>query len=316
VKISQLTSGQLRERLVNSGLCLTGGPFVFRIQTKIAQIAEGLRVLYGDFPIASRPGFADFHIRFEETRRWRRGFRPHLSVEVDGDRPANELPIEQSQAVLEGCLNWCIYTQAHQYLIIHAAAVERNGRAAILPAPPGSGKSTLCAALVNRGWRLLTDELTLIATDSRTIIPLARPVSLKNESINVIKDFAPKAVFGPVCPNTIKGTVAHMKPPPESVARVHEDCSAAWLIVPSYRFGAATSVSEITKGEAFMRVAESAVNYMMLGRIGFEVVSALIDEMVCCRFEYSDLNEAVQRFDKLTRSDEPNATNIGSSNSE
>ena len=316
MKISQLTSSQLRENLANPGLSLSAGPFVFQIQTKVSQIADGLRVLYGDFPIASRVDFADFHIRFEETRRWRRGFKPHVSVKVDGDSPANELPIEQSQAVLEGCLNWCIYTQAHQYLIIHAAAVERSGRAAILPAPPGAGKSTLCAALVNRGWRLLTDELTLIATGSRTIVPLARPVSLKNESINVIKNFAPKAVFGPVSPNTIKGTIAHMKPPPESVARVHEDCSAAWLIVPSYRFGAATSVSEITKGEAFMRVAESAVNYMMLGRIGFEVVSALIDDMVCCRFEYSDLNEAVQRFDKLTRSDEPNATNIGSSNSE
>jgi HprK-related kinase A len=311
VKISQLTSGQLRDRLVNSGLCLTAGPFIFCIQTKIAQIAEGLRVLYSDFPIASPTDFADFHIRFEETRRWRGGFRPHVSVEVDGERPANQVPVEQSQAVLEGCLNWCVYTHAHQYLIIHAAAVERRGQAAILPAPPGSGKSTLCAALVNRGWRLLTDELTLIATDSRTVVPLARPVSLKNESIAVIKNFAPKSVFGPVCPNTIKGTIAHMKPPPESVARVHEDCSAAWLIVPSYRFGAATSVSEITKGEAFMRVAESAVNYMMLGSIGFEVVSALIDGMVCCRFEYSDLTEAVQRLDELTRSDKPNPTNVG-----
>jgi HprK-related kinase A len=316
VKISQLTSSQLQERLANPGLSLSAGPFVFQIQTKVSQIADGLRVLYGDFPIASRAGFADFHIRFEETRRWRRGFRPHVSVEVDGDRPANELPIEQSQAVLEGCLNWCVYTQAHQYLIIHAAAVERSGRAAILPAPPGSGKSTLCAALVNRGWRLLTDELTLIAPDSRTIVPLARPVSLKNESITVIKNFTPKAIFGPVSPNTIKGTIAHMKPPPESVARVHEECSPVWMIVPTYRFGAATSVNKITKGEAFMRVAESAVNYMMLGRIGFEVVSALIEDMVCCRLEYSDLNEAVQRFDELTRGDEPNARNIGSSNTE
>jgi hypothetical protein len=56
------------------------------------------------------------------------------------------------------------------------------------------------------------------------------------------------------------------------------------------------------------------VNYMMLGRIGFEVVSALIDGMVCCRFEYSDLNEAVQRLDELTRSDKPNPTNVGQSN--
>jgi predicted ATPase len=32
--------------------------------------------------------------------------------------------------------------------------VERDGHALILPAMPGSGKSTLTAALVQRGWRL------------------------------------------------------------------------------------------------------------------------------------------------------------------
>ena len=51
---------------------------------------------------------------------------------------------------------------AHQYLIIHAAVVEKNGLAAILPAPPGSGKGTLTAGSVLSGWRLLSDELTLI----------------------------------------------------------------------------------------------------------------------------------------------------------
>jgi HprK-related kinase A len=314
VKISQLTSSQLRERLANPGLPLSAGPFVFQIQTKLSQIADGLRVLYGDFPIASRAGFADFHVRFEERRGWRGSFRPCVSVEVDGDRPANELPIEQAQAVFEGCLNWCIYTRAYQYLIIHAAAIERGGRAALLPAPPGSGKSTLSAALVNRGWRLLTDELTLVATDTRTIVPLARPISLKNESIDVIKRFAPEVVVGSSCPNTIKGTIAHMKPPRESVRRVAEDCSAAWLVIPSYRSGAVTSAREITKGEAFMRVAESSVNYMVLGQLGFDLVSALIDEMVCYRFEYSDLNEAVRWFDEISLSDNPIAINTGASN--
>ena len=303
MKISQLTLVQLLESLVGPGLFLSAGPFIFQIRTKVPQIAEGLRLLYGDFRIASCQDFADFHIRFEERRSWRRGFRPYASVEVDGDRPSGPVPLEQVYAVFEGCLNWCIFTQAYQYLIIHAAAIERGGRAALLPAPPGSGKSTLCAALVNRGWRLLTDELTLIATDSRTIVPLARPVSLKNESIDVIKNFAPKAVFGPVSPNTIKGTIAHMRPPAESVARLDEYCPIAWMILPTFRSGATVSVGEISKGEAFMRVAESAVNYMALGQLGFELVSTLIDEISCYRFEYSDLNGAVRWFDDLVFGD-------------
>jgi HprK-related kinase A len=303
VKVSQLARIELADRLADPGLFLAVGPFIFQIQTEISQLAQALQRLYGEFPIANRLDFADFHIRFEESRSWRRGFRAHVIVEVDGDRPTAPVPLDQVQAVFEGCLNWCIYTQAYQYLIIHAAAIERGGRAAILPAPPGSGKSTLCAALVSRGWRLLTDELTLIATDSRTIFPLARPVSLKNESIDVIKKFAPEAVFGPISPNTIKGTIAHMKPPSESVSRIGEFCSVAWLIVPRYQSARPTSVHEIAKAEAFMRIAESAVNYMILGQMGFDLVSALVDEMLCYRLEYSDLNEATQWFEELSLSD-------------
>ncbi|MGE5301905.1 MAG: HprK-related kinase A [Alphaproteobacteria bacterium] len=302
--ISQLTSGQLEEKLAGSGLFLNVGPFIFQIQTTIDDLAEGLRLLYGEFPIASRTDFADFHIRFRRTRRLRRRFCSYVSVEVDGHEPAAPVPLEQVYAVFEGCLNWCIYAHAYQYLIIHAAAIERGGRAAILPAPPGSGKSTLCAALVSRGWRLLTDELTLIATDGGKIIPIARPISLKNDSVDIIKNFAPDAIFGPISPNTVKGTIAHMRPPPESVRRVGEYCPATWLIVPSYQAGANTKARPMSKAAGFMRVAESAVNYMTLGQLGFDLVSNLIDETVCYGFEFSDLHETVNWFDELTLSRE------------
>jgi len=304
VIISQLPLGQLAERLAGPGVFLSAGPFVFQIQTRICQISEGVRLLYANFPIGKRVDFADFHIRFLETRNWWPWVAPHLSVEVDGGEPAVPVPLGHAFAAFEGCLNWCIYTHCFQYLIIHAAAIERDGRAALLPAPPGSGKSTLCAALVNRGWRLLTDELTLIDTNSGMVVPLARPISLKNESIGIIRQFAPDAVFGPVCPDTIKGTISHMKPPAESVARVGESCPVAWLIVPSYQLGGVTNADRMTKAAAFMRVAESAVNYMTLGQLGFDLVSNLVDEAVCYKFEYSNLHEAVSWFDNLSGQNE------------
>ena len=305
MNVSQLSHRELLERLAGPGLFLNVGPFVFSIQTEIRQIADGLCLLYGDFPLAGTEEFADYHICFSKTRTWRRGVRPYVIVRVNGDCPASPVPLDQVYAVFEGCLNWCMYTQAYQYLIIHAAAIERDGKAVIMPAPPGSGKSTLCAGLVNRGWRLLTDELTLIDTGSRAIVPLSRPISLKNDSIDLIRKLAPDAVIGPMSPNTVKGTIAHMKPPSESVARIGEYCRPAWLVVPKYRVGAGSVAGEINKGEAFMRVAESAVNYMTLGKVGFDLVSAMIDQTACHRFEYSNLDEAVRWFDALSLSDKP-----------
>ena len=94
---------------------------------------------------------------------------------------------------------------AHHYLLLHSAVIEREGCAVIMPAPPGSGKSTLCAGLVHRGWRLLSDELALISLTDTSITPLGRPISLKNQSIDVIKEYVPGAIFNRVTHDTSKG---------------------------------------------------------------------------------------------------------------
>ncbi len=124
--------------------------------------------------------------------------------------------------MLEWGLNWCVSAHCHQYLIFHAAVIEKSGRALILPAPPGSGKSTLCAGLVNRGWRLLSDELTLIDIASCGVVPLPRPVSLKNASIDVIRAYAPAAAIGAACARHDEGFRGpHARRPPTA-------CAAGW----------------------------------------------------------------------------------------
>ncbi len=183
--------------------------------------------------------------------------------------------------------------------MIHAAAVERGGCAAILPAPPGSGKSTLCAALVHRGWRLLTDELTLLHCQTKKIVPLARPVSLKNNSIQLMRNFAPQAVFGPAIHNTIKGTIAYMRPPAESVGQVDKPAMPKWVIFPKYNAGAPTTIQSLLRSQTFTRIADSLVNYTVLGESGFETLSSFIEGTDSYEFKYSNLDEAVAWFDGL-----------------
>lgn len=297
--VSALTPPELGFRLRQAGIFLQTGSFITHLQTPIPAVAEGIGLLYADYPLLEQAGFADFHVSLAYPRTLRRWFKPQVVFFFDGKPPFKPLPLDQAFPMFEWGLNWCVSSHANRYLIIHAAVVEKGGYAAILPAPPGSGKSTLCAALVNRGWRLLSDELALVRVDDGKIIPLPRPVSLKNESIDIIQRYEPDAILSRKVSDTMKGTVAHMKVPTESIARAAETAQAAWVIFPKYQAGAAARLESLPQARAFMRIADNAFNYSLLGVKGFETMAGLIDASLCYDFTYSVLDEAVETFAAL-----------------
>lgn len=58
---------------------------------------------------------------------------------------------------------------------LHGSAVEFNGRAVLLTGPSGAGKSTLCDALVGRGGRLVSDDLSALLPPPGPGSPLLIP---------------------------------------------------------------------------------------------------------------------------------------------
>ena len=275
------------------------GPFFTRLKTSLNTVADGIERFYTGNLERPNAGFYDFHIRIDSPPNLRRWIRPQVLFYLDGQSPFKPLPCDQAYPMFEWGLNWCISHQAHQYLILHAAVVEKNDRAVIMPGAPGSGKSTLCAGLVQRGWRLLSDEMALISPKDGRVTALARPVGLKNESIDVIRRFAPNAAIGPTTHDTRKGTIAHMRAPQESIDRVHQHAVPCWLIFPCFQSGAACSLSERSKCSAFMEAAKQGFNYSLLGVEGFRTLKRLIEDCICYDFEYSRLSDAVEVFDKL-----------------
>jgi hypothetical protein len=299
VKVADLTPSQIGSRLRRGELILGVPPFATRVRSPLYTVARGIERLYGDFEVLDPGTFADFHIALEPPRGPRRWIRPQVMFLFDGFAPFRPLPIDQAFPMFEWGLNWCIAAHAHSYLVIHAAVVERTGRAILMPAPPGSGKSTLCAGLVSRGWRLLSDELCLLDLESRRIRPLARPLNLKNRSIEVIRSFRPDAVMTEPVRDTTKGTVAHLKPPLESVQRAGEPAEPGWIVFPRYVAGGAAELTPLGKAPTLMRVIEQTFNYDILGARGFEAAGHLVDRCTCLEFSYGDLDEAVEVFASL-----------------
>lgn len=302
--LSQLSRDGLQARLRGEGLRLATGLFNCRIQSDIAGIADELARLYAQHPVLEDTAFMDFHVAVRSSTGLRRFVRPQAIFSVDGVEPFAPLPRAQALPIIEWGLNWCVTAYRHDMLVLHAAAVAKGDRALLLPAPPGSGKSTLCAALVNRGWRLLSDELTLVRLDGARISPLARPVNLKNRSIDVIRSFAPDAYLSEPVPDTTKGTVALMAPPADSVRAMHVAASPAWVVLPRFQAGAATRLTPMPSGQAFLQLADNAMNYHVLGEAGFQALGQLVDRCRHFSFEYSQLDEAIEVFDQLAQGQE------------
>ena len=299
MNISTLALPELGHQLKDTGIFLQTGTFITHLKTTIPSVAEGIRLLYADYPLIKHLDFADFHVSLTYPRNLRRWLKPQVQFLFDGKPPFKPLPADQAFPMLEWGLNWCVSSHANHYLIIHAAVIEKNGYAAVLPAPPGSGKSTLCAALVCRGWRLLSDELTLIQIRDGRIIPLPRPISLKNQSIDIIKNYAPDTILSQKISDTIKGTVAHMKPPTDSIIRSDEAAKAAWVIFPKYQSGTPASLKKLSQSRAFIRIADNAFNYSLLGVKGYETLVGVVGASQCYDFTYSSLDDAIETFSAL-----------------
>jgi len=293
----------LEERLLGRGIKFQTGPFLIHLHSDHTGIAEQLRELYPYAPVLDdgdkRP--SDFTVNLHRPRGIRRWWRPQVQMRTDAQTPFLPFPLDHAFPLLEWSYNWCIATQAHQFLMLHSAVIEKDGVALIMPAQPGSGKSTLCAALMLRGWRLLSDEFGLLRpTDPELRLhSLPRPIPLKNESIEVIRNFSDEAVLGPTFKKTRKGDVAHVMASKESQLRGQESALPGWFLFPKYQAGQANSFEKLARGWTFLKVSNNSFNYKLQGARGFRAVADLVNRCPSYALQYSDLNSVIPDIEKL-----------------
>lgn len=299
MRLAEIDAASLQHLLLGPGINLAAPPFIFRLKSSLPLVEKSIRLAYADFVIADENVFVDFELTLSPVDGLRRWLYPMVALGIDGGQPFDALPAAQAYPLLEWGMNWCVTSTAHHFVMCHSAVLAWNDMAVMLPAPPGSGKSTLCAALAMSGWRLLSDELALIDPQSLMLQPFVRPVSLKNASIELIAQRYPLAVFTPAVSDTIKGRVAHMRPPRASVDLVHQPAVPRWLIFPRYEAGMELSLSAMSKAEAMTDLAGNAFNFSALGTKGFSTLAYMVDSIDCYRLHYSSLDQAIAAFTQL-----------------
>jgi HprK-related kinase A len=298
MRLEEFTAGEIRRAVRSGEFRLHIGRFALKLSSVLPEFEMALRQLYAHYPVSVTGGAYNYDIDISPPSFIRRWIRRNSLFQLSGDAPFLPMEVGHAHALFEWGLNWTIGSYAHNFLILHSAVVELNGCGLLLAAVSGSGKSTLAAELSLQGWRLLSDELALIDGDLR-LIPCARPVSLKNQSIEVIQARHPSAVFGPHAWDTHKGTIAHLPAPKLSVERNLEVAVPRLIIFPKWTANAPLRVEPVGSGQAALRLIDQSFNYPLLGRQGFERLADLVECAEAWDVEYSSLDEARNALEQL-----------------
>lgn len=278
-------------------LSLAIGPASFRIGSVWKQPILELQRLYAAYP-APRDGIADFTVRLEPEKPWRKWLRP--SVRIGGDYmlpDAAPLPLEQAILAAEMGMNLQMALGWRRHVLLHASCVERGGRALVMTGASGSGKSTLAAMLGERGWRLMGDEFALLDLESGAIFAFPRLISLKNGAIKVLEEEAGTGRFGPLLAGTPKGDIRHLVPRQDAIGRMTEGAPPAMLLFP--RFGHAAAVRPMTRSETFVRLTQASTNYVALGEAAFVALSRFVDSVPAHAIDYESGKQAVELVERL-----------------
>lgn len=299
MRVAEFSQAALLRRLSSEGLGIDFGAARSRVRSTMPELAAMIRTVYGSYVADEGTGMFDVTVDLRRVRGYRGQVRPQCELLCDGVPELEPFPLDTPLPLLEWGTNYALATRLYCYLLLHAGVVERGGRAIVMPALPGSGKSTLTAALTLRGFRLLSDEFGVVRVSDSRLLRMLRPVALKNESIEVIGRFEPSAVIGPRFPKTMKGTVAHLAPLAAHVDARREVAAPALVVFPRFELSAALELQPVKKPRAFARLAVNSFNYHALGPEGFDALARLVEESSCWQLRYGHLDEAVRALGDL-----------------
>lgn len=268
-------------------------PFTIRLRSPFRCLAAHLDFYYADsyWRDGQDDRFVDFDLRLLKASGLRSWLRPQARFRLDHVEPFLPLPAEQAAPLFEWGLNWAIASRPLGYLVMHAAVVARDDAALVMPGAPGAGKSTLCAALTFLdGWRLLSDELAILAPESSQLQASPRPICIKNHSIDLVAAM-PGTRLGSIYRDTRKGTVTHAAAP-ETSQSTPKPAKCRWIVFPHFSDTDAPYCEEIGRAEAFARIAEQSFNRDRMGESGFRALCAMLDDARCFEIGYRSSDEA------------------------
>jgi hypothetical protein len=220
------------------------------------------------------------------------GVDAKFTISVDGSAVYSNLGIDLTlQALMTEAISRLV-SVCERGLVIHAGALAQDGKAVLLCAQGGSGKSTLSAWLTADGLQYLTDEVIEIplAMNGSQVNTFPRSIFLKRGSAFVWQQHLTQ----PESPRFLRFSddAAWIDPQLFQPAPPAAQSDPRLLVFPRYVPWAALQVQKLTTAETLFRVMQNVTNARNLPRHGLDAATQLAQRVQAYTLTYSDLNNA------------------------
>jgi len=192
----------------------------------------------------------------------------------------------------------------HSYFLeIHAGVVSNGEKCLLLPAAPGSGKTTLTAALAAAGFHYFSDEIALLEEPDLEVRPVPISLSVKSGSVEVLASLFPQLRRSANHTREDFETVTYLNPPAASFGYdVNRTYPAGWIVFPQYSPRATTELRPIGKAEALARLMKEV---LVVGTtLDTRIVRSLVHwirQVDCYELPNSSLSKAVDLIGGLLK---------------
>lgn len=290
--------------MTRAPLILKVGPIRYRLADLVSGQRDEFAALYGRYPQEQAGGsdaFADFTVGVKPASLLRRFVRPSVMCYGDADTfDVAPMPRIAATLMLEMALNMQVALLHDRHLVMHASGFARKDKAIICCADSGSGKSTLSALLGHlAGWRFLADEFVLLDVASGLIAPHPRPISLKNESIDLARGLGLGHHVACEFPNTHKGRIGFLRAPDDAVAAMDSQATPMALVFPRFIAGATPELIALPRADVFTRLVFSSPNYRAQGEAAFRRLSLLAQTLPSYLMVYPDFDSSRRLVDEV-----------------
>lgn len=197
--------------------------------------------------------------------------RPTSTIEIVADGERHHIcqngRVERANVALDEIgptVKWLLWEAAinsHRFFMnIHAGVVGDGKGVIMLPAAPGSGKSSLTAALARAGLDYFSDEIALLEEPDLAVRPIPLAVCVKSTGW---------ALMTPLFPNLPKlkvhrrgdGKIVRYVPPPPFRHGTRRDRTypVRAIVFPKYAADAETALTPLSRVDALSRLMEECL---------------------------------------------------------